>query len=163
MKLARAAASLALLSAAGCNSLGGTLTATGSQVGTFTFRPTRCTGNANTLVMSSRADPLRYVMLEREDAPGAEVNGPAATPSILAERAGRPPPMRLTVLDLTTRTGAPVVLESRSCERLILGASPAFSTQINDGPWIVSYSGAADIDCDGHRLVGHFDFTCPEQ
>ena len=163
MKTARALATLALISAAGCNSLGGTLASTGSQVGTWSFEPTRCTGSSSALVLSSNADPLRYVMLEREDAPAAELTGHAVAPSILAERAGQPPPIRLTVLDLTSRTGAPVVIESRSCATLTLQASSAFSTRINGGPWIVSYSGSADIDCDGHRLVGHFTFTCPEE
>lgn len=156
-------AASALLLATGCNSLGGKLVAAQSQVGTFTFEPTRCTANADALSLSSATDPLRYVMLVREDSPTAAEGGAAATPSILAERSGRPPPVRMTVLDLSSRTGAPVVVESRSCASLTVRASPAFNTRINGGPWVVSYSGVADIDCDGHRIVGHFEYTCPEE
>jgi hypothetical protein len=76
-------------------------------------------------------------------------------------RTGRP--LRLTVLDLAAPSGAPLVVESRTCATLSMQAAPAFTTRINSGPWIVSYSGAADIDCDGHRLVGHFNYTCPEE
>jgi hypothetical protein len=154
---------LVLASLAGCNSLGGTLTATQSQAGNFRFAPTRCTASTGMLILSSSADPLRYVMLVREDVPDAAGGDVPATPSILAAQSGQAPPMRLTVLDLASRSGAPVVVESRACANLTMQASPSFSTRINNGPWVVSYSGAADIDCDGHRLVGHFTFTCPEE
>jgi hypothetical protein len=149
------------LGGAGCNSLSGTLSAKSSPVGTWTFSPTRCTANADDLVLSSAADPLRYVAIERELATTVTSDGtPVAAPSILTPRAV---PFRLTVLDLSAQDPSPHVVESTQCSVLWLQASSAFSTRINGGPWVVSYSGTAAVDCEDHRLSGHFEFTCPEQ
>jgi len=146
---------------AGCNSLSGSLTASSSARGSWRFSPTRCTANGDGLALSSAADPLRYVSVAREQATTVASDGtPVAAPSILSPRAV---PFRMTVLDLSAPDPSPLTIPSTSCDVLWMQASSAFSTRINGGPWVVSYSGTAEIDCNEHRLVGHFEFTCPEQ
>jgi hypothetical protein len=147
-----AVAALALL---GCNHLSGSLTSSATPLGTWTFQPTRCTADVSSLVMSSSADPVRYVMIEPQT-PGA------GTPTVLGGQA-----LNLTVLDLSARDGSPLVIPSAHCRVLATHAAAGFSTRINGGPWVSSYSGSADVDCfapdEAHRFVGHFDFTCPEE
>ncbi len=147
-----------------CNSVGGTLTSTATPLGTWTFSPTRCTATSDELILSSRADPLRYVSIER--VPATQIVGANNTsaPSILAPQA---PPVRLTILALNAGDGAPLVIQASQCRVLSLQASGSFSTRINGGPRVNSYSGTADVDCpypdDARRFSGHFDFTCYEE
>jgi hypothetical protein len=105
--------------------------------------------------MSSRADPIRYVSIDLQT-PGE------TTPTVLGNR-----PLQLTVLDLSARDGAPLVVPAAHCRVLAVHAASAYSTRVNGGPWVTSYGGTADVDCyapdEAHRFVGHFDFTCPEQ
>jgi hypothetical protein len=151
----RSLAPLAFLALLGCNHLSGSLTSSSTPLGTWTFQATRCTADASSLVLSSRTDPIRYVSIDPQ-APGE------ATPTVLGGRA-----LNLTVLDLSARDGAPLVIPAAHCRVLSTHASGSFSTRINGGPWVTSYSGSADIDCyapdEAHRFVGHFDFTCPQQ
>jgi hypothetical protein len=143
---------------AGCNSLGGELTSSKTALGSWTFEPTRCSANPGGLTLSSRYDPLVYVSLS----PPTDSGG--AAPTILGPQSL---PLQLMVLDLAAGNGAPLVVPASRCSVLSMHMSPSFSTRVNTGPWITSYSGEADIDCAGPdgegRFTGHFSFTCPER
>jgi hypothetical protein len=166
MKLVRVPAVLAFvgLASLSCNGVSGTLTSTATPLGTWTFSPTRCTATSDQLVLSSRADPLRYLSIERVPATQVVGANDAVAPSILAPQV---PPVRLTILALNAGEGAPLVIPASQCRVLSFQASGSFSTRINGGPRVNSYSGTADIDCPypdaAHRFAGHFDFTCYEE